>query len=104
MKHWQALGSVTKTPDTHSDEIGLQLRRTDINATTTARCTSEFGVEFVWRAVTFDRMRDALRMFVRNGGGMESVIYRRILGHEVEEQTLAVKLPKKYALRMVTCR
>ena len=87
---WLPLASAVKYLGV-SDEIGVQLKRADVPT----RCT-EFRIEFVWKAVTFERMHAALKSFAVDGSAVSSYIYHRILGHEVEEQTLAkVQLPKK---------
>ena len=71
--------------------MNFQYQRTDI----AARCTSEFSVEFVWKAATFDRMRAALKTFVRDSSTVSSHIYHRILGQEAEETEIAAKQPQK---------
>ena len=43
-----------------SDEIGLELRRTD---GVPAECTHNFAADFVWKSTSFDRMQLAMKTF-----------------------------------------
>ena len=48
---WSAIGQVVKLPNSHSDEVCLELR----SAYAPTECTHNFALEFVWKATTFDR-------------------------------------------------
>jgi regulator of nonsense transcripts 1 len=74
-REWEAIGTVVKVPDSHSDEYALQMRRPDVPF----KCV-EFSVEFVWKSATFDRMQWALRCFATQPTAMSGYIQRRILG------------------------
>lgn len=74
-REWEAIGTVVKVPNSHSDEYALQMRRPDVPH----KCV-EFSVEFVWKSATFDRMQSALHLFATQPSAMSRYIQRRILG------------------------
>lgn len=43
-----------------SDEIGLELRRTE---GVPSECTHNFSADFVWKSTSFDRMQLAMKTF-----------------------------------------
>ena len=43
-----------------SDEIGLELRRTE---GVPSECTHNFAADFVWKSTSFDRMQLAMKTF-----------------------------------------
>lgn len=68
-----------------SDEIGLELRRTD---GVPAECTHNFAADFVWKSTSFDRMQLAMKTFAVDeksvsgyivSFGFHSLIYMLIL-------------------------
>jgi regulator of nonsense transcripts 1 len=79
-KVWEGVGHVIKIPNSTSndffsranqccllkrcldvsDEIGLELRRTD---GVPAECTHNFSADFVWKSTSFDRMQLAMKTF-----------------------------------------
>jgi hypothetical protein len=56
-----------------------------------------FTVEFVWKATSFDRMRDGLKRFA-SSSACSTYVYHRVLGHDVEPETLKVAIPKKLSV------
>lgn len=90
-KPWDGLGNVVKIPNSLSDEIGLEMKGVKIPV----EC-SEFSVEFVWNSTSFDRQQDALKAFAKDSSSVSSFIYHRLLGHEIDAQTLKISLPKKF--------
>jgi regulator of nonsense transcripts 1 len=92
-KPWEGIGNVTKVPDNHSDEIGLQLRQFDVPY----KCT-EFNVEFVWKSPTFDRMHNALKKIAYDDTCISSYIFHKILGHDVEVQILKNQIPTNFSV------
>lgn len=70
-KTWEGVGSVVKIPNSKlfsyfllktdvSDEIGLELRRSD---GVPSDYTHGFIVDFVWKSTSFDRMQTAMKTF-----------------------------------------
>lgn len=75
-KAWEGVGHVLKIPNSKSDsgsgdlgsyyyidvsdEIGLELRRTE---GVPSECTHNFAADFVWKSTSFDRMQLAMKTF-----------------------------------------
>ena len=56
-----------------------------------------FIVEYVWKRTSFDRMQRAMKMFAVDETSVSGYLYHRLLGHEVEQQTLRVHMPKRFS-------
>lgn len=91
---WEGDGNVIKIPNNVSDEIGLELRRTDGVPTD---CTQGFSVDFVWKATSFDRMQSAMKTFALDERCVSGYIYHKLLGHELEPQVLRTQMPKRFS-------
>ena len=46
-----------------------------------------FNCELVWKSVSFDRMRNALKIFARDETSLSAFLYHRLLGHAVDAST-----------------
>ena len=92
-KPWSGDGHVVKIPNSVSEEIGLELRRRDVPT----HC-SEFSVEYIWNSTSFDRQQNALKSFAVDGSSVSGYIYHRLLGHQLESQTLKVNVPQQCAV------
>ncbi|KAI9495491.1 RNA helicase-domain-containing protein [Zychaea mexicana] len=88
---WEAAGHVIKIPNNVSDEVALELRRTD---KVPVECTHNFSVDFVWKSTSFDRMQLAMKTFAVDETSVSGYIYHRLLGHDVEPQVLKTQMPK----------
>ncbi|CAH1637348.1 unnamed protein product [Spodoptera littoralis] len=93
-KAWSGVGHVIKVPDNYGDDVGLELKS---GAGAPLDCTSNFVVDFIWKSTSFDRMQLALRKFAVDDSSVSGYIYRRLLGHEVEEVLFRVHLPKHFS-------
>ncbi|KAF4576358.1 hypothetical protein EYR40_000596 [Pleurotus pulmonarius] len=93
-KPWEGVGHVVKIPNNISDEIGLELRRAD---GVPSECTHNFAVDFVWKSTSFDRMQLAMKTFAVDEKSVSGYIYHKLLGHEVEPQTLRTQMPKRFS-------
>ncbi|XP_026750025.2 regulator of nonsense transcripts 1 [Galleria mellonella] len=93
-KAWAGVGHVIKVPDNYGDDVGLELKS---GAGAPLDCTSNFVVDFIWKSTSFDRMQLALRKFAVDDSSVSGYIYRRLLGHEVEEVLFRVHLPKHFS-------
>lgn len=51
-KPWNGVGHVIKIPDNFGDEVGIEMKS---NAGIPIECHSNFAIEFVWKATSFDR-------------------------------------------------
>lgn len=56
-----------------SDEIGLELRRSDGVPTD---CTHGFSADFVWKSTSFDRMQHAMKTFAVDERSVSGYIVR----------------------------
>ncbi|GJE87034.1 ATP dependent helicase [Phanerochaete sordida] len=93
-KPWEGDGHVIKIPNNVSDEIGLELRRSE---GVPADITHNFTVDFVWKSTSFDRMQLAMKTFAVDEKSVSGYIYHKLLGHELEPQTLRTQMPKRFS-------
>jgi regulator of nonsense transcripts 1 len=89
---WQCVGHVIKL--TTNEEIALELRS---NAGAPVDATHGFSVDFVWKSTSFDRMQAAMKTFAVDDTSVSGYIYHKLLGHDVEAQTLKVVLPRRFS-------
>lgn len=88
---WQSVGHVIKL--TAQEEVALELRASqnvpiDVN--------HNFSVDFVWKSTSFDRMQVAMKTFAVDETSVSGYIYHRLLGHEIESQTVRNTLPRRF--------
>ncbi|PPQ99227.1 hypothetical protein CVT24_009246 [Panaeolus cyanescens] len=93
-KAWEGVGHVIKIPNNVSDEIGLELRRTE---GVPSECTHNFSADFVWKSTSFDRMQLAMKTFAVDEKSVSGYIYHKLLGHELEPQSLRTQMPKRFS-------
>ncbi|XP_071965805.1 regulator of nonsense transcripts 1-like [Antedon mediterranea] len=91
---WAGVGHVISIPDNFNEEVGIELKS---NAGAPHDITSPYVVDFVWKSTSFDRMQNALKMLAMDETAVSSYLYHRLLGHEVEEMTFKVNLPKRFS-------
>jgi regulator of nonsense transcripts 1 len=80
---------------TANEEVALELRGPqqgvgpwDVN--------HGFTVEFVWKSTSFDRMQAAMRTFAVDDTSVSGYLYHKLLGHDVEPQTIRATLPRHF--------
>lgn len=88
---WNCVGHVVRLTN---EEVALELRS---NVGAPIDLTHGFSVDFVWKATSFDRMQGAMKTFAVDDQSLSGYLYHRFLGHEVEEQTFRVTLPKRFS-------
>ncbi|KAF8635544.1 hypothetical protein AX17_003927 [Amanita inopinata Kibby_2008] len=93
-KPWEGVGHVVKIPNNVSDEIALELRRTEGVPT---ECMHGFVADFVWKSTSFDRMQLAMKTFAVDEKSVSGYIYHKLLGHELEPQVLRTQMPKRFS-------
>ncbi|EKM55248.1 uncharacterized protein PHACADRAFT_28301 [Phanerochaete carnosa HHB-10118-sp] len=93
-KPWEGDGHVVKIPNNVSDEIGLELRRSE---GVPVDITHNYTVDFVWKSTSFDRMQLAMKTFAVDEKSVSGYIYHKLLGHELEPQTLRTQMPKRFS-------
>ncbi|KAH9539277.1 hypothetical protein CY35_15G049600 [Sphagnum magellanicum] len=88
---WQSVGHVIKL--TAHEEVALELRA---NQGVPIDVNHNFSVDFVWKSTSFDRMQAAMKTFAVDETSVSGYIYHRLLGHEVEPQTVRNTLPRRF--------
>lgn len=89
---WQCVGHVIKI--TPNEEVAIELRS---NQNAPVDMTHGFSVDFVWKSTSFDRMQAAMKTFAVDDTSVSGYIYHKLLGHDVEAQTLKVTLPRRFS-------
>ena len=54
----------------------------------------KFIVEFIWKSTSFDRMRLALKIFLRDESSVSNYIFYKLLGYNTQEQFIKANIPK----------
>ncbi|GAA6006360.1 uncharacterized protein JCM10292_002661 [Rhodotorula paludigena] len=92
-KAWEGVGHVVKVPNNVSDEIALELRRSD---GAPIDCTHNFSADFVWKSTSFDRMQLAMKTFAVDEQSVSGYIYHKLMGHDADPpQVLRAQMPKR---------
>ncbi|KAG1668439.1 hypothetical protein FOA52_015969 [Chlamydomonas sp. UWO 241] len=86
---WEGHGNVIRFDQ--SEEVCLELK----DSAVPEDCTVGYSVDFVWKAVSFDRMRTALHTFREYSASISGYLFHSILGHVVEPTILRLPPPKK---------
>jgi regulator of nonsense transcripts 1 len=89
---WNCVGHVVRL--TNNEEVALELRS---NVGAPIDLAHGFSIDFVWKATSFDRMQNAMKTFAVDDTSLSGYLYHRFLGHEVEEQTFRITLPKRFS-------
>ncbi|KAI9189782.1 ATP-dependent RNA helicase [Blastocladiella emersonii ATCC 22665] len=95
-KPWEGEGHVVKVPNSHSDEVALELKLKH-GHDAPIQCTHNFSVDFVWKSVSFDRMQRALKAFAIDETCVSGYIFHKLLGHDVPLPPLKPLTTKKFA-------
>ena len=91
-REWSNLGTVLRVTSA-TEEIALEIR----NAKWIPDDSTGYSVDFIWKSTPYNRMQAALKRFASRQDAVSQYLYHKILGHEIEEQTLKVDLPTKYS-------
>ena len=54
----------------------------------------KFTIEFIWKSTSFDRMKHALKIFLKDETSVSEYIFYKILGYKNPEQYLKSQIPK----------
>lgn len=92
---WEAVGFVIRLPNALSDEVGLEIRKTDRPP---IDCTHDYSVDYVGNSTSFDRMQTAMKSFAINEQSVSGYIYHKLLGHDVAPLVLRATLPKRFSV------
>ena len=85
-ENWDGVGNVLWI---ESGEIALEMRLAKVPED----IEDGYIVEYVWKSTSYDRMQSALKTFAVDDTSVSGFLYHRLLGHEVENQTLKVVMP-----------
>mmetsp|Transcript_44279 Transcript_44279/g.96215 ORF Transcript_44279/g.96215 Transcript_44279/m.96215 type:complete len:1084 (-) Transcript_44279:275-3526(-) len=91
---WSAVGHVSKI--TANEEVALELRGPQQVTVGPWDINHGFTVEFVWKSTSFDRMQAAMRTFAVDDTSVSGYLYHKLLGHDVEPQTIRANLPRHF--------
>jgi len=93
-RDWECSGTVIDVDE--DGQLCIELRRKD---NIPLHVENGFGVSFVWKPITFDRMQAALKTFANDDDSMSGYLYHKLLGHDIDEQTLEVSLPSRFNVK-----
>ena len=75
-------------------EIALEMRSSNVPLS----ITDGYIAEYVWKSTTYDRMQNALKSFAVDDTSVSGYLYHRLLGHDVEMQTLKAVVPTRLSV------
>jgi regulator of nonsense transcripts 1 len=92
---WEAVGYVVRVLP--SEEVCLELRAVYSNTPGPWTHSRGFQVSVVWKAVSYDRMHHAMKLFATDNTSVSSVVYHTLLGKDIDlGAQLKVDMPKKW--------
>lgn len=84
---WKQRGHIVKI--TQTEEICLELK-----ASKTPPDNANYTIELIWKSTSFDRMKHALKIFLKDETSVSEYIFYKILGYNTSEQFLKNPIPK----------
>uniref|UniRef100_A0A8R1DME5 Upf1 domain-containing protein n=1 Tax=Caenorhabditis japonica TaxID=281687 RepID=A0A8R1DME5_CAEJA len=93
---WNAIGSVFKIPDNHSDEVGIEIRKKVEKSVMENRIM--FTVEFVWNGTAFQRQYQALGNLMRDSKSLSQYLFQKIMGQQTEDLMFKFDLPRRFSV------
>jgi regulator of nonsense transcripts 1 len=90
---WKSRGHIVKI--TTTEEICLELKNSKNPPTDPDK---KFTIEFVWKSTSFDRMKYALKVFLKDEQSVSEYIFYKILGYKNPEQFLKSQIPKQLSV------
>ena len=90
---WKSRGHIVKI--TQSEEICLEVK----NAKGVPQDPDvKYIVEFVWKSTSFDRMKQALKIFLKDETSLSNYIFYKILGYNTQDQYINANIPKQLSV------
>ena len=90
---WKQRGHIVKI--TSTEEICLELKSSKAPPTDDNR----FTIELIWKSTSFDRMKHALKIFLKDETSVSEYIFYKILGYNTSEQFLKLyQTPKNLSV------
>ena len=91
---WKSRGNIVKI--TQNEEICLDVK----NAKGAPQDPdTKFTVEFVWKSTSFDRMKQALKIFLKDETSLSNYIFYKILGYNTQDQYINAHIPKQLSVQ-----
>ncbi|GFP56268.1 hypothetical protein ACSS6W_006510 [Trichoderma asperelloides] len=94
---WEGVGYVIKIPNSQSDEVCLELRKTGNDKLVPIDLSHNFSADYVWKATSYDRMQLAMKTFAVDDMSVSGYIFHILLGHICQPPPMKVTLPKKWS-------
>jgi regulator of nonsense transcripts 1 len=88
---WKSKGHIVKINNSESEEVCLELKNSRCANT---EADAKFTIEFVWKSTSFDRMKLALKIFLKDENSISEYLFYKILGYNTKEQFLRNNIPK----------
>ena len=92
---WKTKGHIVKINESESEEICLELKNSRSMPT---EQESNFTIEFVWKSTSFDRMKLALKIFLKDESSISEFLFYKLLGYNTKEQFLRNNIPKQLSV------
>ena len=89
---WQSRGNIVKI--TQNEEICLGVK----GGKPPADAEGKYTVEFVWKSTSFDRMKQALKIFLKDETSLSNYIFYKILGYNTQDQYINAKIPTQLSV------
>ena len=86
---WKSRGHIVRI--TATEEICLDVKN---SKGAPQEPDTKFIVEFVWKSTSFDRMKQALKIFLKDETSLSNYIFYKILGYNTEDQFINANIPK----------
>ena len=90
---WKSRGHIVKI--TQNEEICLEVKNTK---GVPQEPETRFTVEFVWKSTSFDRMKQALKIFLKDETSISNYIFYKILGYNTQNQFISANIPKQLSV------
>ena len=90
---WKSRGHIVKI--TPNEEICLEVKNAKGPP---ADPEARFIVEFVWKSTSFDRMKQALKIFLKDETSLSNYIFYKILGYNTQDQYINATIPKQLSV------
>jgi regulator of nonsense transcripts 1 len=88
---WEGTGHILWVDD---GDVALEMKSNMVPVA----ITEGYIAEFVWKATSYDRMQAALKTFAVDDTSVSGFLYHKLLGHDVEEQTLRANIPQRLSV------
>jgi regulator of nonsense transcripts 1 len=89
--NWESGGHILWLDD---GDVALEMK----SSVVPLAITEGYIAEFVWKSTSYDRMQAALKSFAVDDTSLSGYLYHKLLGHDVEPQTLRTVIPQRLSV------